>query len=57
MNIGLFVTDFNFATWLRDKKNLSAEEVLNKYNETELRKEFEQTQQSEFESFFVYKKL
>lgn len=40
INVGLSPIDFPFAAWLRDKKNLSPEEVLNHGNEKSLREEW-----------------
>jgi len=40
INIGLQPNDYNFASWLRDIKQLSAEEVLNHYNLETLNQEF-----------------
>ena len=40
LNIGLQPTDFNFATWLRDTKHLTPEQVLNQGNYQALSQEF-----------------
>ena len=40
INIGLNPIDFNLATWLRDIKQLTSEEILNHYNLEQLKQEF-----------------
>jgi serine/threonine protein kinase len=40
LSIGLKPSDYQFASWLRDTKHLTPEEVLNHYNLEELNQEF-----------------
>nr|CAG8495980.1 9079_t:CDS:10 [Entrophospora candida] len=41
INIGLKATDYNLATWLRDIKQLTTEQVLKHYNLEQLKQEYQ----------------